>query len=118
MVENINKFWYPNLKETKKDIKTNSWFDIKSTKNPKKIESKSYIDACIDTVIRTRKIEVYPNKNQKKILGKWFNNYIDVYNKTNDFITSKILKDDEIVKDNFKYINFRDIKKNYHQFLK
>jgi transposase len=110
MVENINKFWYPNLKEKKKDISTDSWFDIKSTKNPKKVEAKSYIDACADTVIRTRKIEVYPNKGQKKILKKWFNNYIDIYNKTNEFIISKILKDDKIVKDNFKYINFRDIR--------
>jgi len=43
-------------------------------------------------------------------IHKWFNNYIDIYNKTNEFIISKILNDDKIVKENFKFINFRDIR--------
>jgi len=33
-----------------------------------------------------------------------------MYNKTNEFIISKILNDDKIVKENFKFINFRDIR--------
>ena len=108
----VNNFWYPEIKHKKTEIKTNSWFDILNVKNPKPAEEKSFIDACKEKIIRTRKIEVYPDKSQKEILSKWFNNHIDIYNKTNDFIISKILKDDEIIKENFKYINFINIRDN------
>ena len=39
-------------------------------------------------------------------IHKWFNNYIDMYNKTNEFIISKILNDDKIVKENFLIYKF------------
>jgi IS605 OrfB family transposase len=106
----INSFWYPEIKNKKTEIKTNSWFDIQNIKNPNPIKEKTFIDSCTEKILRTRKIEIYPNKEQKVILGKWFNNHIDVYNKTNDFIKSKIIIDDKIVKENFKYINFRNIR--------
>ena len=90
MVVNINNLWYPKIKIKRKIINSNSWFDIKKCENPDKIIQNTFIDICDEKIIRTKKIEIYPNKKQKEILNKWFNNYIDVYNKTNNYIISKI----------------------------
>lgn len=103
-------FWFPDLKQKKESIKSNSWFDILKCENPKKVIEEKYIDTCVEKTIRSRKILIYPTKEQKETLNKWFNDYIDVYNKTNEFIISKIFKNDVIVKENLKYVNFRDIR--------
>ena len=103
-------FWFPDLKQEKKSIESNSWFDILKCENPVKNVNDEYIDICKGTVVRSRKIFIYPNDEQKKTLQKWFNDYIDIYNKTNEFIKSKIFKDDEIVDENLKFVNFRDIR--------
>lgn len=110
MVIKINNLWFPKIKLKKQKIDSNSWFDILNLENLNKIKFNTFVDICDESIIRTKKIQIYPNDEQKKILNKWFNNYIDVYNKTNEFIISKILKDDKLVKENFKYINFRDIR--------
>jgi len=110
MVIKINDLWFPKIKIKKEYINTYSWFDILKSENPNKIKQNTFIDTNIDKITRTKKIQIYPNKEQKKILQKWFNNYIDVYNKTNDFIISKILNKDKLVTENFKYINFRNIR--------
>jgi len=110
MVIKINNLWFPKIKFKKENINSNSWFDILNLENPNKIKFKTFVDICEETIIRTKKIQIFPSDKQKNILNKWFNNYIDVYNKTNEFIVSKILKDDKLIKENFKYINFRDIR--------
>ena len=102
--------WYPKIKIKKENIITNSWFDIQKSINPNKKLENTFIDSNNEKIIRTQKIQIYPTKIQKNILNKWFNNYIDMYNKTNNFIISKILHDDILITDNFKYINFRDIR--------
>lgn len=110
MVVKINNLWFPKIKFKKDNINSNSWFDILNLENPNKIKFNTFVDICDETIIRTKKIQIYPNDKQKNILNKWFNNYIDTYNKTNEFIISKILKDDKLIKENFKCINFRDIR--------
>ena len=110
MVVKINNLWFPKIKFKKDNINCNSWFDILNLENPNKIKFNTFVDICDETIIRTKKIQIYPNDKQKNILNKWFNNYIDTYNKTNEFIISKILKDDKLIKENFKCINFRDIR--------
>ena len=62
--------------------------------------------------MRTRKIYIYPTNEQKIILHKWFDNYIDVYNKTNNFISNKIFENNELIIENIKYVNFRNIRDN------
>ena len=110
MVIKINNLWFPKIKIKKENVNTYSWFDIVKCKNPNKKNQNTFIDTCNEKVIRTKKIEIYPNKKQKEILQKWFNNYIDIYNKTNNFIISKILNDEKLVIENFKFVNFRDIR--------
>ena len=110
MVIKINNLWIPKIKEKKDNINTNSWFNILKCNNPNKKLEKSYIDINNEKIIRTRKIFIYPNNEQKIILHKWFNNYIDVYNKTNNFISDKIFENNELIVKNIKYINFRDIR--------
>ena len=110
MVVKINNLWYPKIKEKKEDVNTDSWFDILKCNNPNKKLEKSHIDLNNEKIIRTRKIFIYPNNEQKIILHKWFNNYIDVYNKTNDFISDKIFENNKLIVKNIKYVNFRDIR--------
>ena len=110
MLAKLNNQWFPKIKFKKTIVKTNSWFDILKLENPNKIKLNTFVDTCNDNIIRTHKIQIFPTNEQKVILHKWFNNYIDMYNKTNEFIISKILKDGKIVKENFKFINFRDIR--------
>lgn len=105
------EFWYPQLNHIKNNINSNSWFDISECSNPNTINYDSYFDDNTDTVIRTRKIRIFPTFEQKQILQTWFNDFIDMYNKTNEYIKTKIYDENgNLIKDNFKLVDFRNIR--------
>jgi len=77
--------YYPSLFQSANNINSNSWFDIKERKNEnynkkkrKRTINYNYID--------TYKIKVDFNEKQKNIISKWFDDCIDIYNITNNYI--------------------------------
>ena len=78
--------WFPTLNSIPSNLKTNSWFDFKIYKNKKLNKKKQHVNT---NILLTKKLRIYPTDNQHKILQKWFNNVIDVYNITNDYIKKK-----------------------------
>ena len=80
--------WFPTLNSIPSNLTTNSWFDFKIYKNKKLKKKKQRIDT---NILLTKKLRIYPTNTQHKILQKWFNNVIDVYNITNDYIKKKFL---------------------------
>jgi putative transposase len=79
-----DKLWFPTLLQVSNNIKTNSWFDILQKDNPDKLISEK--ETINSNYIKTMKFPIYPNKEQKIILDKWFMAVIDMYNITNKHI--------------------------------
>ena len=97
MVENKkppDKLWFPTLLQVSNNIDTNSWFNITQKSNPNKINLEN---ESIKTVyIKTMKFPIYPTKEQKLILNKWFHAVIDMYNITNRHILDFYKKNNKI----------------------
>jgi len=107
----MKKFWFPKLTEKSNNIKSNSWFDILNYKNKNYTNNNLFIDTNTDLITRSVKILIYPTDKQKKILKLWFDDYIDMYNKTNQYIDSVVFNNDnKIITKNKKLINFYDIR--------
>ena len=95
----MNKY-YPTLFQSANIINSHSWFDIKERKNEafnkkkrKRIINYDYVD--------TLKIKVYFNDKQKTIVNKWFNDCIDIYNITNNYIKKNATNDNYKIIINF-----------------
>ena len=87
----MNKY-YPTLFQTANIINSHSWFDIKERKNEsfnKKKRKRTINYDYVDTL----KIKVNFNDNQKNIINKWFNDCIDIYNITNNYIKNTATND-------------------------
>ncbi len=80
----MNKY-YPTLFQSENIINSNSLFDIKERKNESFNKKKRKIIINYDYV-DTLKIKVEFNDKQKNIINKWFNDCIDIYNITNNYI--------------------------------
>jgi len=78
----IERNFYNKLKYNDKD----TWFSIKYLKNQ---EHTSLKETTEETVIRTKKIRIFPTKEQKQILRKWFGCATYTYNQTIDKIRKK-----------------------------
>ncbi len=111
--------WKPSLELCYYNLDTHSWFDIKKYSNENAKELKQYVDCNGEKITRTIKVPFYPTNKQKNILKKWFNDVITIYNKTNQYIKSKIYdQDGNLIKDNFKLANFYDIRTNEMKAIK
>ena len=79
-----DKCWFPTLLQVSINIDTNSWFNVKQKINPNKIIPEKENIKTVYT--KTKKFPIYPTKEQKIILDKWFFSVIDMYNITNKYI--------------------------------
>lgn len=72
------------------DIDTCSWFNMKKYKTHYKFNTvkESINHSYIDTI----KIIIYPDANQHKILQRWFNDCIDIYNLTNSYLKKNVVR--------------------------
>ena len=106
--------WIPLITDNYINIKTNSWFDITSLKKDQVFKS---VKVCHNnnTIIRTKKIKLYPTDMQKEILQKWFNLDRKMYNKTTVFLRGKIYKNNNKLNNKAiqKYVNFRNLRSKY-----
>jgi transposase len=96
-------FWFPTLLQTANNIKSNSWFDIKTVENKNKTLLKN--QSINTTFLKSKKYIIYPNNEQKIILNKWYNNVISIYNITNNYLKS-------YYNINHKIESFFDVRKN------
>ena len=97
-----DKLWFPTLLQASNNIKTDSWFNIRQKNNPNKlIPDKETINS---SYVKTMKFPIYPTKEQKIILDKWFQAVTDMYNITNKHIFN-------YYKDNNKIETFITIRK-------
>jgi transposase len=98
-----SKIYCPNINETYNNIITNSCFDIKKCKSnikyneinikTGKIPNKKEYNYC-------KKVMLYPNRKQKKIIKKWLDAYLQMYNITINYIKNNLKKHDfKIIKD-------------------
>ena len=99
--------WFPTLNSIPSNLTRNSWFDFKIYKNKKLKKKKQRINT---NILLTKKLRIYPTNTQHKILQKWFNNVIDVYNITNDYIKKKFFVGDKFNIKHKKDINFIKIR--------
>lgn len=87
--EGIKKFSnYFSLPKNNKftNYETNSWFKIKESKQNNLFKNFNIIpDKYEHDGFFTRKIELYPNIDQIKILDIWFNSYIYMFNETTKY---------------------------------
>ena len=96
-------FWFPTLLQTANNIKSNSWFDIKTVENKNKTALKN--QSINKTFLKSKKYIIYPNNEQKIILNKWYHNVISIYNITNNYLKS-------YYNANHKIESFFDVRKN------
>ena len=87
------KLLYPTLLQSANIINSHSWFDIKEHKNiNRKKKKRKTINI---SYIETTKFKLTLTKSQKKLLKRWLNDCIDVYNLTNEYIkNNKLTKKD------------------------
>ncbi len=85
---NSKKLWLPKTDSHWKRLKSHSWFSIK--KNEKVVKSNlpqcqlstfASADTQVKKDIRTRKIRIYPTKEQKAIFREWIDTSRYVYNR-------------------------------------
>ena len=89
-----DKLWFPTLLQSSNIIQSNSWFNIIEKCNPKQEKLKNDL---IDTnYIRTMKFQIFPNKNQIKILDLWFLDCLTMYNITNSYIKEEYSKSNKL----------------------
>lgn len=95
------------------EIKTNSWFGIKKSKNFTFNESINLeISKFSNKVTKCKKIVIKPTIKQRIILLNWMNAYRLMYNATNHYILSKTKKVKDIINSENYYdlYNFRHIR--------
>ena len=93
-IKEPDKFWFPTLLQSSNIIQSDSWFNIIEKCNPKQQKLKNNL---IDTnYIRTMKFQIFPNKNQKKILDLWFLDCLNMYNITNSYIKEEYSKSNKL----------------------
>lgn len=108
------KKWFQS--ESKKDIDSHSWFNMFSMSNNDYNDHYENHDKPINQYLSCKTIQLFPNKNQKEILLKWMDLFIDMYNDTNYFINNNIYDfDNNIVKKEEKkeYLNFIKLRNTY-----
>jgi IS605 OrfB family transposase len=95
--KNSDKIWLPKGELNYKEIKTNSWFDIKISKNAGKSEFEPDVKSQPETANLRRCFEVILklNERQKEIIQRWNKAYTLVYNETVKYIKHNISSDNK-----------------------
>ena len=109
----VDKLWYPPLTAIANNLNFNSWFKSNKIINGDPIYNNyNYIPTDI---IRSYKIQVYPNIKQINILNKWFNDCILIYNETNTLIKNNIYNIDKSIdiKKAFQFVKFEKLRTNF-----
>lgn len=105
-------YWYKSKK--RKKIKTNSWFNTNTIIN-ENFRNFDNLEKPINKFLCCKEVEIYPNLEQRELLLKWMNQFIDMYNHTNYFLNNNIYDyENKKFKENSKEIlNFRKLRDNY-----
>ena len=98
IVKNCNTLWYPPNTIRKKQIQTNSWFDIKVSKSFSgcNIPTNNQINIPVKKLekpIQCSTIKLKLTDKQKKVINSWMDAHTFVYNKTIAYINKKYKKD-------------------------
>jgi putative transposase len=102
---------YPYIDDTNYQlVETDSWFDIVEENHNKNYQFKAATLPVNKTVIRSRKVQLYPTNRQKKILKQWIDLSTYTYNQT---ILLLRLNSDGILnsnsdKKNYSWMTFRN----------
>ena len=98
-----SKYYIPDIHQISKNTESNTWFDItKYNFDSKDFVPKNINNDKIKSVKICKQIQLYPNENQKKLIGKWMECSRIVYNLTVSFIR------------NNKIESFYNIRKKIH----
>lgn len=106
--------WIPPIDANYRRIKSDSWFDIRSTTRKKKTDINRVTND--DTkVTATKKFRLFPNPDQADILQKWFDLSRQMYNITTLFIRKHILdkKGVFIEGSDVEFVNFTKLRDTY-----
>lgn len=106
------KYWFND--NQKNYINTNSWFSMSFISN-NKFDNYNNDIKPINKYLCCKQIEIYPNDEQKDILLRWMDLFIDMYNATNYYINNHIYDfNTKTIKECKKDIlNFRNLRSNY-----
>ena len=141
---NSQKLWLPtkidwqdldlnSLNTSSNLMEQNSPSIIKIMKNQNQTQKNSLMTSCQssmsshvdkwvkeDIITKTRKIRIYPNNKQTKILNDWFSTYRYVYNKTLGYITDSTKEDPlsyevnlEFLFEPYHYMNFQSMRNHF-----
>ena len=124
--------WIPNWGKEMNHLPTHSWFDFTEFSNPNYTAHQKYhIRAPIipedsykqqmrtikmrklnkqPVFISCKKIRIYPDHDQQKILQSWFNSFAHMFNITIHYLRSQIKKDNIDYKLCSKIVNFQYIR--------
>ena len=80
-------YWYKSKK--RKKIKTNSWFNTNTIIN-ENFRNFDNLEKPINKFLCCKEVEIYHNLEQRELLLKWMNQFIDMYNHTNYFLNNNI----------------------------
>ena len=64
----------------------NSWFNVEKIKTNKVINNTQYKNKFPKEIISCLQVKMILNDKQKLIINKWFDSYIDMYNKTLTYV--------------------------------
>jgi putative transposase len=100
--------WTPDMSHTYKPIDNNTWFTICEYENKKhnNIDFKSK-EVNKKTVIKSKKVLLKLNLNQRKIIDDWLESYRIMYNKTLNLIKKRYFDGKKTI------INFRKLRTKY-----
>jgi IS605 OrfB family transposase len=104
---NKNKLWNP-INLNFNCVDSDSWFDIKES-NPIVNNNVFNLDTnFVNNIeaIKGKRLELFPNDEQKNILLKWIDAYIDMQNEVIRFMKSRIFNNKELI---LKWNELRDI---------
>lgn len=87
IIQNTDKFWIPKFDKKYSAIETNSCFNIKEQTMPIKAINKISINFPDDNeyhkeITKCKQIDIKLNKQQKKIINRWLDSDIIMYNQT------------------------------------
>src|SRR5690625_3565198 len=88
--------WVPEIDSKEKIKSLNSWFKISTIKNKDPIkQEKQEIKFPLTKGLQMKKVRLYPNERQKKLLHQWLEVCTKMYNATVKFVNSKIYRKDK-----------------------
>ena len=96
-------------------IKTNSWFNISELRKEPQSQIPNKICIAQENQTATKKIKLYPNKQQRDYLQKWMELSRQMYNKIVLFLNNEIFdEENKPIKDKVKqYVKYNKLRDEY-----